>query len=390
MRSRRTRGIRGFIWILPVGLLVLLVFLIVKMATFDISLSPILTIELPKPTDLSGISADNDFAVAVNGNTVTLNSADIRPTASTAKMILALAVLEKKPFSLGETGENIVITQEMYDRYTWYSNNNGSTTAVRLGEKVSEYDALTSALLVSSNNMADSLAIWAFGSLDNYRVYAQEMLNGIGAVNTTIGSDASGFSESTTSTAADLALIGERVLENPVLSEIVNVKSAEVPVVGKIENTNKLLGELDIVGVKTGYNGLGSGYCLVSGYRDGESIVTLTLLGASTREQSFAESKALVSELQSRLSPEVIVAKDAEVAHYNSWWAGKVPIIANIEKTDIVYEELMADIKMSDTEGALLVTSAHNEYEIPVMAQDFPLEPSLWQRFLHVFGWSAL
>lgn len=389
-RSRRTRGLRNFIWILPVGLLAFVLFVLIRMATLDVLLDTVLTFEAPKPAELSDLTAGSNFAVAVNGNAVALNGSDVRSTASLAKMILALAVMEKKPFDLGETGETIVISQEMYDRYNWYSSNNGSTTGVKLGEEISEYDALTSALLASSNNMADSLAIWAFGSLDDYRTYAQEMLGRIGAVNTTVGSDASGFSESTTSTASDLALLGAKVLDNPVLAEIVGKTSAVVPVAGTIENTNKLLGELDIVGVKTGYNGLASGYCLVSGYRAGESVVTLALLGASTREQSFNESKALIQELQTRLEPKEIVAKGVEVAHYDSWWAGRVPILTVEEKKDVVYEELMSEIQISELNGKLLITSAHNEYEVLVKAQEFPLEPSLWQRFLRVFGWSAL
>ena len=47
------------------------------------------------------------------------------PTASTAKMIMALAVMEKKPFELGTKGETITIDAALYERYSWYISHNG-------------------------------------------------------------------------------------------------------------------------------------------------------------------------------------------------------------------------------------------------------------------------
>ena len=331
------------------------------------------------------------WAVAVNGSVVLKSEEDLKPqpTASTAKMILALAVIEKKPFELNEPGEGITITEEMYNRYVWYVANNGSNTAVTVGERISEYDALASALLASSNNMADSLAIWAFGSLDEYKNYATEKLAELGATNTKIGVDASGYDPSTTSTAEDLAKIATAVLNQPVLAEIVGRTEAVVPVVGNIKNTNKLLGTDGIIGVKTGYIGAASGYCLVSGYKEGLENVTVALLGAPTREASFDDTQKIVEQLQNLIKNKKLVEKDQEVGHFATWWAGNIPIKATEDLDGILISPAEIELGMSKNTGKLSFSNSEINYEVEVEAEEFPREPTFWQKFLHVFGWQA-
>lgn len=369
-----------------------LTFVGIRMATLNTDLAVILDYTPPK-SDFVGIDFTTTYgqwAVTLNGKTIAMSEGELAPapTASTAKMILSLAVMEKKPFNLGEAGETITITQEMYDKYLWYYYNNGSNSAVRLGEEISEYDALVSTMLVSSNNMADSLAIWAFGSLDEYRSYATEMLGRMGINHTTIGPDASGYNEGTISTADDLAKIGDALLKQPVLAEIVGKTEAVVPVAGKIENTNKLLGQIGIVGVKTGYIGDASGYNLVSGYRERGSIITLALMGAPTRAQSFDDSKAIIQSLQSQLGAKTIVASGTEVGHYDSWWTGKVAINAAETQEDVVFGDLSASLEMNGISGILNISSDYNQCTVPVSSEELKFEPSFWERFLRVFGWS--
>lgn len=339
--------------------------------------------------EIDFVSGYGQWAVAINGATV-LNSADnleIRPTASTAKMILALAVMEKKPFELGESGEMITIDTEMYNKYLWYASHNGSNTQVVLGEEISEYDALASALLASSNNMADSLAIWAFGSVDEYRSYATEMLLRIGANNTTIGKDASGYDESTVSTAENLAKIGDAVLKQPVLAEIVGRTEISIPVAGVIKNTNKLLGTNGIIGVKTGYIGAASGYCLVSGYKEGLENITVALLGAPTRQKSFDDSLTIVNEMQEKVKSREIVTENEEVGYFESWWLGKIPI-TTLDKVDgVVVSEPEINLKMNDFDGELEINVRETNYKVNVKSEKYEKEPNFWQRFLGVFGW---
>ncbi len=371
---------------------IIFVFIGFRMATMEADISLSTTFSVPEGVSLEtvGEKIGNRWAAAVDGKFVVGNDEEkVQATASTTKMILSLAVLEKKPLEKGEKGEEIEITKEMYDKYAWYIRNNGSNTAVKVGEKISEYDALVSVMLKSSNNMADSLAIWAFGSIEEYQKYATEMVKGWGLEKTTIGTkDASGYDESTTSTAKELAEIGYRVMTHPVLSEIVSLKTAEVPVAGKISNTNQLLGKAGISGVKTGYIGEPSGYCIVSGYEKDGHIVTVALLNAKTRDVSFSDNLSVVEDLQEKLVKQEILKKGDEVGHYESWWTGKISVSSGEDFSEMNYKDAKRESEISDEK--LKVKIGEKEYEVNLEIPDFPRKPSLFERFLHVFGWKKV
>ena len=377
------------------GILVaFLTFVTVGLVNQKAELLVVTTYKLPEAKSLEALNGISEaaWAVAVDGEVVAgadFMEPKVRPTASTAKMILGLMVMEEKPFSLGEKGETITISEDDYGRYLWYVRNGGSNSRVKTGEEISEYDALSSVFLPSSNNMADTLAIWAFGSLDNYREYATEKLSEWGIVDTTIGVDASGFDESTTSTPEDLARIGAKVLENPVLREIVGLKSADVPVAGTLENTNKLLGEKGIIGVKTGFIGEPSGYCLVSGYMEKERVVTVALLNAPTREKSFSDSLLIVESLQEVITETPLVAAGDVVGYYDSWWTGKVEITSSDMAGAVTWENMDSNVEllMDGKDGALKLTLAGENVTVRVEAGEYNAEPSFVERFLHLFGW---
>lgn len=387
---------RKSIFIILAIIIAFITWLVIRLATTDTHLNLVSLYKLPEFTSLKNSYSlfSDDYAIAVDGKVITGQSYDngenkILPTASTTKMILALAIMREKPFELGQSGETITISEEDYDSYIWYYTHNGSTTAVQVGEEISEHDALMSLMLASSNNMADTLAKWAFGSIENYRTYATNMLTEWGIANTTLGEDASGYSETTTSTAADLAVIGAKVLENPVLAEIVNTKSYTVPVAGAIENSNKLLGINDIIGVKTGYIGDISGYCLVSGYKEEDHIITVALLKAPTREVSFSESLAIINSLQQTAKITKLVNQEQIVGYYDSWWTGTVAIKADADFSELAFKEAEIDhnLEMSGHEGALNIAINGKTYEARVSADSYEDSPSLIDRIKHIFGW---
>lgn len=373
-----------------------LTWFLVRFFTIDTSLTLINDYKLPESNSLKDIYdlEEGDYAIAIDGKVVTgksfeLGQAETRPTASTAKMILGLAVMREKPFSLGESGETLTISADDYARYVWYVRNDGSNAAVRVGEEISEYDALAEVFLVSANNMADSLAIWAFGSLDNYREAATNMLAEWGIKNTVIGEDASGFSDTTISTAEDLAIIGQKVLENPVLKEIVGTKTYTVPVVGTITNTNQILGKNRIIGVKTGFIGDASGYCLISGYLEGEHIITLALMNASTRWDSFAESLAITDKMQETAKTQRIVSDGEKIGHYESWWTGDIDIKATEDLDELLWAETTTSevLNMYEETGTLEININDHNYKVNVRADEYQKQPTFFEKIMHVFGW---
>lgn len=378
--------------IVPVLLLVAAAtFVGIRMATAPSDIAFVQTAivpELPNLDEIIPADLSEKVAVAVDGQVAFKNSDEMQPTASTAKMIMALMVLEKQPLELGDAGPTINITAEFYNRYLYYATHNGSHTKVALGEQISEYDGLASAMLVSSNNMSDTLAIWAFGSLDAYKEYAQARLKEWGLNNTTIGIDASGFSRTTTSTAADLAIIAQKLMANPVLAEIVGKKTHNVPVAGELTNTNKLLGEVGIVGVKTGWIGDYSGYCLASAYKIDEHVVTVVVLNAPTREESFSVSRQIVEKLQESLHESEIIAQNQEVGYYESWWGGKTPIRAAGNISALTWSGTSSTLALNMDElrdgqeatGKLFYSFADKNASTRVSTEGLKTSPSFWDR----------
>ena len=245
---------------------------------------------------------------------------DVYPTASTAKLITILAVLEKKPLNIGEQGPILTLTQADVDLHAAYIARNGSNTAVRVGQQISQYQAIQSVLLASSNNMADSLAIWAFGSLAAYHSYASEMVQTLGASKTTLSIDASGLSPATTSTARDLAVIALAALKNPVIAEVVAQQTADVPVAGMIQNTNYLLRTTnDTVGVKTGETvEAGGNFILATNYTvEGQTqLVVTVVMGASTARTAIAASYELYQSAKTHLAYVQLAKKGQRIATY--------------------------------------------------------------------------
>ena len=238
--------------------------------------------------------------------------------------------------------------------------------------------------------MADTLAIWAFGSLEEYQRYATDLIQRLGLGNTVIGADASGYDDSTTSTAEDLSIIATKLLENPVLREIVGLKSHTVPVAGLIENTNKILGDAlnndaAVIGVKTGYIGSVSGYNLISAYQMRDHFVTLAVLGSNTRQASFEESKNELTRLSLELTPVDIVKTGEKVGYYQTWWSGQHDITATENINVLTPEDNNAKLELTDQN--LRATINGEVYTATTTHEEFPESPSFIERFLHIFGW---
>lgn len=201
-------------------------------------------------------------------------------TASTIKVVVALSVLKQRPLAPRESGPSITMTEHDAELYNWYFANHGSVVPIRAGQVLTERQALEALLLRSANNMADTLVRWAFGSQDAYRTFANDYVRQLGMKETTIGTDASGFSPTSRSSASDLVQLGLTAMQNPTIAQIVDEKTAVIPEVGTIHNTNSLLGVRNIIGIKTGNNDEDKGaYIFASDYKVNAGT-TVRIVGA--------------------------------------------------------------------------------------------------------------
>lgn len=220
------------------------------------------------------------------------------PVASLAKIITALAVLKKSHLMPGENGPMIEITDKDIKIYEDYVRKNGSVTPIRVGDKLSQRQALEAIMMVSSNNISDTLVIWAFGSIENYTEYANRMLREYGVEDTRVA-DASGFSPKTVSTSQDMTKIALLYMNNIVLREIATQDKATLPFVGEIININSSLNEDRIVGIKVGDTDE-AGRCFIIadlGEDDSESKAAVAVvLGAENIETAMQDAKRILKD----------------------------------------------------------------------------------------------
>jgi D-alanyl-D-alanine carboxypeptidase (penicillin-binding protein 5/6) len=322
------------------------------------------------------------------------------PTASTAKLITALTVLEQKPLGLDETGPTITLGPNDVALYNSYSARGGSVVPAVTGEQISEYQMLQTIMLPSANNMADSLAIWAFGSLKAYSAAANAYLTRNGLTQTRVGTDdASGFAPSTTSTAHDLVRLGELAMQNPALAQVVGQSTAtNIPIVKNIKNVNSLLGTANIIGVKTGNTDQAGGvYVSASKTTVNNKPVTIVtaLIGASTLSQALASSLPLVQSAQSNFKPVSVIKAGSVVGRYQLPWGGSV---AAITSTDLTLNTWSGDTMPATTKldpvsvntsagstiGSISIAKSalSDQQSVSVKLQAMPPSPTIWWRLL--------
>lgn len=252
-------------------------------------------------------------------------------TASLAKMITVQVVLDKYPLKAGESGPTITMTNDDENRYWWAVNNGGSNARVVAGEQITERQLLEGILLVSANNMADSLAIWAFGSIDGYHQAARQWLNKNNLVNTIVGGDASGFSSETKSTPTDLCKIMLLATKQPALVEILSANTATLPTGEVLQSTNRLLGQNGIFAGKTGYTDEAGRSLMVASHQQ-IGNVQLTTAAISLSNDSYDAAFDTTNQLVLALANDLQVysiAKGEPIGEISSLWGSQTDLSVN-------------------------------------------------------------
>lgn len=256
------------------------------------------------------------------------NGDELRAMASITKVITALVVLERRPINTGEIGDVLTMTEKDVALYEKTKAVNGSNIEVKIGENINQIAMLEAMMLVSANNIADSLVNWAFGSEEEYLTAANNWLTKNGFTNTKVV-DASGLNPASVSTANELVKLAMIADKNAVIRGIFSAKEAQFPGVGKITNTNALLGINGIYGLKTGHTTTaGANLLFVSQYKLGQSEKTIygVVLGQSD-EGLFQVAKDLNNSAQSNIVRVVIAAKGAVIGQITSRWGAAADIV---------------------------------------------------------------
>ncbi len=316
------------------------------------------------------------------------------PIGSTAKIFTALAVLKQKPLAVGNQGPKLNLTQADVNLFNSYYSQNGSVTQVSAGEQITEYQALQSLMLPSSNNMADTLAIWAFGSTDAYIKYANQMVKNMGLSHTTIG-DTNGFSDTTTSTADDMVKLGLAAINNPVFAQIVDQPTAQIPVEGAIKNTNFLLGQDGIVGIKTGHTDKAGGNYIFAAK---QSVLgrQITLVGAVLNQAQLTDAilsaPPLLNSTLAGFEPKIIIHKNQVLGVYKAPWGATARLVAPKDVDLLVWDgtetkitatpETIGPTKIDTPAGQITVKNLNQAQAIkPILSSKLRPPSPFWRIF---------
>lgn len=323
-----------------------------------------------------------------------------RPTASTAKIFTALMIMKAKPLKPGQQGPMITITAADEANYHQYLSQDGSVYPVTAGQQISQYRALQALLLPSANNIADLLVNWAYGSMKAYTAAANEYFASLGLTHTTLV-DASGFKAKTVSTAHDLTLAGELLMQDPVLSAIVSLPQIEVPGVGTVYNTNVLLRKsTEVVGIKTGHTDEAGG-CFVIAVRHkvgGRSITVVSaVMGASDVPKAMQASQRIVNDAKLGFAERTVLPANQVVAEYQPAWGAPVEARATQALTAIVWlpalpsvsaklDPVTSNLAARATVGTASATVGGKTISTPVVLSDaLPTPPLSWRLYKRYF-----
>ncbi|KQO93824.1 D-alanyl-D-alanine carboxypeptidase family protein [Leifsonia sp. Leaf264] len=320
------------------------------------------------------------------------------PIASITKVITALVVLDAKPIAAGEEGPTITYTDADVDIYYEQVAENASVAPVSAGLELSEKQSLTVMLLPSAGNYSQSLAIWAFGSVDAYLDAAQKWVADHGLTNTTVA-DTSGLSDDSASSPTDLIALAKIAVADPTVTSIVSQKSADIPGVGVVQNTNKMLGSHGVDGIKTGTNDNSGATLLFSAkYTVGSQTVTVVgamLGGASMGDHDVLDAAVgtLLDGVAAGFHEVPLTTAGAPSATYASPWGDTATAVSAKDATALTWSDTavsgVAEAKTvrkaddGDTVGALTFTVGAQTIEVPLVLQGSIDDPGAGWRLTH-------
>jgi serine-type D-Ala-D-Ala carboxypeptidase (penicillin-binding protein 5/6) len=327
------------------------------------------------------------------GTLATSGSDEPRPIASMTKTMTVYVILKSRPLAPGERGPTVTITAADVSAYFRAIAEDQSATPVAAGQVYSQYDMLQLILIASANNFATILAVWDAGSLEAFVAKMNSEAAALGMRNT-IYADASGFSDGSISTPEDQLILAMAAMEDPVFAEIVGQAEATVPNVGRISNTNPLLGQEGIIGIKTGFTEEAGGCLMFAARRQagGQTYeIYGVVMGQPTRAQAFEASRRLVTAVAAGVQSASVMAAGTPVGTAKPAWGSAVDLVAaeNVQvllwpgmtvESALTFEPVQPPLASEEAVGTLTLRLGEQVRSVPVRpATSLPGPSLLWR-----------
>lgn len=319
------------------------------------------------------------------------------PIASVTKVMTAYLVLQKHPLGIGQDGPTITVTKADYQTYLSDNAKKESVLPVKVGEKLTERQALEGLLLPSGNNVATMLANWIDGSETAFVQDMNQTAKQMGLTNTHYA-DASGYSPQSDSTAVDEVKLFATAMGNQAFKSVVSEAQATLPVANVVYNVNYMLGHGGIIGGKTGSTSQAGGCFVFASEKSvgGQKVLIVgAVLGQTANPAlmtALGDGVKLSQEAQASLHPIQVVSATDPVATIQAPWMNEETVQAGtsvemigwsgmpVQKTLQAAGTVAHQASANETIATLTVTAGQQKKQIPIKTPTAIAGPNLLWR----------
>jgi serine-type D-Ala-D-Ala carboxypeptidase (penicillin-binding protein 5/6) len=360
--------------------------------------------DIPQRLEEPGTAAELTFpgygasaigAVDFPGVLASSGSEKALPMASITKVVMALTVLDEHPLGVDDAGPTIAMTAADVAYFNEYKAVNGKVAPVSAGQSYTQRNLLDLALIESANNYSTSLAVWAFGSERAFVTAARAWLADHDLASVVVV-DSTGLSPGNRATATDLIELGRLALADPLVTTIVGTESLTLHDVGLVENSNELLGEHGVTGIKTGtLDDFGANLLFSAQYAIGSSTVTIigVVLGGTDHPTIDASITKLLATVRAGFHEVDVSDVGEDFAGYQTAWgqtseaeAGAEAVLLTWADTPITTAVTADPVRIAaagTTVGQVTFTAGPRSISVPLVLSTAITDPGPGWRLTH-------
>ena len=333
-------------------------------------------------------------ALTETGSIASAGSADPRPIAGVAKVVLLNVVLATDPLALGSPGPALMIDQQAVDRYRELSAVGARTVAVGFGQTWTRHDLIAATLLGSANNTAELLIDDVFGDLEGYLTAANAWLADQGLTQSTVV-DGTGLDAGSRSTADDLARLGQLTIEHPVLGDLLERRPRDTSAGVRFVDQAAFVADAGTIGIVRSYTDAAAVCVLmivpitVAGV--GTELVSVAMLGQPSYPQAERAAREIVASLGESVRAVEVISAGQLVAELQSEWGQSTTLVAGsavtVSSTDLEGLNTRLELAPRSTivrgtdAGSLVVTARGADQVVRLTSTGGISEPGVAWRF---------
>lgn len=240
------------------------------------------------------------------------------------------------------------------------------------------------------------MSTWAFGSQSGFLRAARAWLYEHGLTRTTVV-DPTGLDPRNTSTPTDLMALGRLAAADPVIAKLAGTRSMHLDAIDStIVNTNDLLGENGITGLKTGNLGLGTHNLLYTAtVTVGGATLDLrgVIVGGGSHESVNANVLGLIDSIRDGFHDVPVASAGRVVGSVTSPWGETADLIIAADRSVFTWSDTAIDVTLDvsppeayadgDRVGTVTWTAGPNSVTAPIEVEGEIAPPTEWWRLTH-------